>query len=164
MRYLEFERKVPEAIKSDLIWQWSVYRCALFLGELCWHDVSKLVNDPRTAHMTGRLYDAIGAIGADLAGAHARTPGKERAAILEKCLGSARQGRHWYYEGRHVLSTKVVDHRLHLLSLICRLVAGPVAISGTPILREPSPPYGSETLESRAALISSDWLEDAPVD
>ena len=42
MNYDEWEQTVPAEIRADKLWQMTVYRQALFLGELAWFDVCKL--------------------------------------------------------------------------------------------------------------------------
>jgi hypothetical protein len=46
----------------------------------------------------------------------------ESLPIYEYALGSTRESRHWYYQGRHVLSEKVAEHRINLLAEIARLL------------------------------------------
>ena len=50
MNYEEWEEGVPGAIKADSLWKMAAYRLALFLGDLGWHDVTKLMGDRRTIY------------------------------------------------------------------------------------------------------------------
>ena len=45
MKYEEWEQKVPSAIKDDPLWKMTVYRQALFIGDIGWFDVCKLAQD-----------------------------------------------------------------------------------------------------------------------
>ena len=101
MNYAEWEKRVPEAIREDVLWKMKVYRLSLFLSEISWEDVSKLAKDTRTKSLSNQLY---------------------RARFYEYSLGSARESRGWFYRGRHVLGEKVFEHRTRLLTEIIKLL------------------------------------------
>ena len=113
---------VPESIAADPLWKMKVYRLALFLGDLAWHDVTKLASDRRTVSLADQLFRASVSIGANVAEGYSRQSGRDRARFYEYALGSARESRHWYYEGRHVLSDRVTEHRVNLLAEIARML------------------------------------------
>jgi four helix bundle protein len=71
-----------------------LYRLALFLGDLAWHDVTKLVSDRRTVSLADQLFRAIGSIGANIAEGYSRQSGKDRTRFYEYALGSTRESRH----------------------------------------------------------------------
>jgi four helix bundle protein len=120
--FSEWLATVPETITNDPLWRMKVYRLALFLGDLAWHDVTKLVSDRRTVSLADQLFRAVGSIGANIAEGYSRQSGKDRTRFYEYALGSTRESRHWYYQGRHVLSEKVAEHRINLLAEIARLL------------------------------------------
>jgi four helix bundle protein len=120
--FSEWLATVPETITGDPLWKMKVYRLALFLGDLAWRDVTKLVSDRRTVSLADQLFRAIGSIGANIAEGYSRQSGRDRARFYEYALGSTRESRHWYYQGRHVLSDKVAEHRINLLAEIARLL------------------------------------------
>ena len=113
---------VPDTIAGDPLWRMKVYRLAVFVGDLAWHDVTKLVSDRRTVRLADQLFRAVGSIGANIAEGYSRRSGKDRVRFYEYALGSARESRHWYYMGRHMLPDKVVEHRMGLLVEVCRLL------------------------------------------
>jgi four helix bundle protein len=120
--FSEWLAMVPETITNDPLWRMKVYRMALFLGDLAWRDVTKLVSDRRTVGLADQLFRAVGSIGANIAEGYSRQSGKDRTRFYEYALGSTRESRHWYYQGRHVLSEKVTEHRINLLAEIARLL------------------------------------------
>jgi hypothetical protein len=63
---------VPETITDDPLWRIKAYRLALFLGDLAWHDVTKLVSDRRTVSLADQLFRAIDSIGANIAEGYSR--------------------------------------------------------------------------------------------
>ena len=99
-----------------------VYRLAVLVGDLAWHDVSKLVQDMRTVGLGDQLYRAVGSIGANIAEGYSRRSGKDQARFYEYALGSAREARGWYYQGRYVLPEAVALHRIQSLTRIIRLL------------------------------------------
>ncbi|MFO7538035.1 MAG: four helix bundle protein [Chloroflexota bacterium] len=122
MNYKDWEDQVFSEIKEDSLWKIECYRLSLFVSDIGWHDVSKLVQDGRTIKLSDQLYRALGSIGANIAEGFSRGTGKDRARFYEYALGSARESRDWYYKGRHILEETVVVHRIKLLSQIIRLL------------------------------------------
>jgi len=120
--YAEWEAQVPAAIKKDSLWRMQAYRRALFLGDLGWRDVTRLIGDRRTRALADQLYRAVGSISANLAEGYSRGTGRDRARFYEYALGSARESRDWYFKARYVLGDEILEHRLTLLSEIIRLL------------------------------------------
>lgn len=120
MNYEEWLAGVPKSITNDPLWRNEVYRLALFLGDLAWHDVSKLVKDRRTRSLADQLYRASGSISANICEGYSRASRKDQARFYEYALGSARESRDWYFKARNVLGATVFKHRVKLLVQIIR--------------------------------------------
>ena len=116
----EWLATVPLEIQNDTLWQTAVYRQAFFIGDIVWHDTSKLAQDTRTYSLSDQLYRATGGISATIAEGYGRISGKDQARYYEYALGSARESRDWYFKARHILGKIVVEHRLKLLEHIIR--------------------------------------------
>ena len=136
MNYEDWEREVPETITGDVLWKVKVYRLALFIANLGWYDITKLVQDRRTVSLSDQLYRALGSISANIAEGYSRSSNKDRARFYEYALGSARESRDWYYKGRHILSKSVTSHRLNLMTEIIRLLLVMVPDQRQTTLRE----------------------------
>jgi four helix bundle protein len=121
MTYDEWKATVPESIRGDAVWTMKVYRQSLFLIDLAWSDVSKLLKDRRTREVADQLYRAVDSIGANLTEGYSRSSGRDEARFYEYALGSARESRHHYFGGRHVLGDAVLSHRFAILAEIIRL-------------------------------------------
>jgi len=119
--YEEWEACVPEVIRCDSLWRNTSYRLGLFLSDLAWHDVTKLVGDRRTISLADQLFRATGNISSNIAEGYSRGTGKDRARFYEYALGSGRETRDWYFKARHVLGEKVSGHRMELAADIVRL-------------------------------------------
>ena len=137
----QWEAGVPDAITGDVLWRMTVYRLALYAGDLAWDDATVLHRDGRTRRVSDQLYRAVGSIGANIAEGYSRGSGKDRARFYEYSLGSAREARDWYYKARHKLGQDVTDARLALLADICRHLLGVIRNQPGRTLREPDVPY-----------------------
>lgn len=122
MDYEEWESKVPVAIKGDSLWKMEAYRLALFISDIGWQDVTKLLGDKRTKDLSSQLYRSLGSICANISEGYSRGTGKDRARFYEYTLGSARESRDWYYQGRHILGEATISHRILLITRIIKLL------------------------------------------
>jgi four helix bundle protein len=159
VKYSEWLNTVPETLKDDAVWTLSAYRYALFLSDLCWHDVTNLMGDKRTTELSSQLYDAVGSVGANLAEGYSRGSGRDRARFYEYSLGSARESRDWYFKTRHVLGEKVATHRLEFLGEIIRLTLTMIPDQRGSQLREEPAAYLAGNL-CREPDFSPSLLED----
>ena len=141
MNYEEWKEAVPEVIKGDSLWRVEAYRLGLFVADVGWHDVTKLMKDRRTLGLSDQLYRALGSISANIGEGYSRGTGKDRARFYEYSLGSARESRDWYYKGRRVLGESITRHRLGLLTQIIRLLLAMIPQQRGRILRESDTPY-----------------------
>jgi len=139
----DWEAALPDTLKADSLWKMTAYRLALFLGDIGWHDVTRLAQDRRTMALSDQLYRALGSISANLAEGYSRGTSKDRARFYEYALGSARESRDWYWKARHILGETVVDHRLQSLTEIIRLLLTMVPQQRGHTLREEGSPYTS---------------------
>jgi four helix bundle protein len=120
MNFKDWEESVPDEIRNDPLWEMQVYQHAVFLGEIAWIDTSKMIEDERLKSISDQLIRAVGSISANIAEGYSRGSGKDQARFYEYALGSARESRGWYYQGRRLLGEKVVNHRLKLIEGIIR--------------------------------------------
>jgi four helix bundle protein len=121
MTFEEWERGVPEPIRADSLWRVEAYRLGLFLSDLVWQDMNKLIRDRRTMGIADQMYRAAGNISSNVGEGYSRGTGKDRARFYEYALGSARETRDWYFKARHALSARVADHRIKLSTQIVKL-------------------------------------------
>ena len=122
MDFAEWVESVPREITQDSLWKMQAYQLGLFIAEIGWHDVTRLVADKRTISLSDQLYRALGSVSANVAEGYSRGTGKDRARFYEYALGSARESRDWYFKARHILPCDVVTHRLALMASIIRLL------------------------------------------
>ena len=122
MTFAEWQETVPGELKEDPLWRMEVHRLSVFVADLAWPDVTKLIKDGRTISLADQLNRAAGSVSANIAEGYGRQSGKDQARYYEYALGSAREARNWYYQSRHVLMEPVALHRIRLLTQIIRLL------------------------------------------
>ena|ERR1035437_434368 len=160
MNYLEWLKSVPVAIMGDPLWTVEAYRLGLFGADLGWHDVTKLMKDKRTLELSDQLYRALGSIGANISEGYSRGGGRDRVRFYEYALGSARESRGRYYDGRHMLGEPVAGHRIHLLTQIIRLLLRMVPDQRSVTFHEDGPAYRAD-LETTVQNLPSQATLDA---
>ena len=93
MTYEQWEADVPAFLTGDPLWSVTAYRKSLFLSDLAWPDVTRLVADRWTVALSDQLYRAVGSVGANLAEGYSRGSARDRVRFYEYSLGSARESR-----------------------------------------------------------------------
>ena len=144
MNYEQWAGEVPEEITGDSLWKMEAYRLALFVADIGWFDVTKLMRDKRTLDLSDQLYRSLGSVSANLAEGYSRGTGKDRARFYEYALGSARESRDWYYKGRHILGQEIATHRLAFLTQVIRLLLTMVPEQRSYTVREEAAAYGKQ--------------------
>lgn len=122
MRYDDWERGVPIDIRTDPIWSLRVYRVALYVAELASHDARRLVTNPVTEAIAGRLVASTVSIGAQIAAGYSRMGKRDRVPSYEKALGAAREARDWYLQSRLELGDNAVNARIATLTAVAKVL------------------------------------------
>src|SRR2546430_2230681 len=120
MTYDQWEAEVSNAIRGDTLWRLEVYRLALFLADLAWHDTAKLLKHRLARTFADQLLRSTGNISSTVGEGYSRGSSKVRCQYYEYALGSSRESRDWYFKARRALTPKVFDHRMQLCTRIIR--------------------------------------------
>jgi four helix bundle protein len=156
MNYPEWLKLVPKELSEDPLWRMEVYRLAVFAGDLGWFDVTKLTQDKRTLSLADQLFAALGSVSSNIAEGYSRSSHKDQARFYEYALGSAREARNWYFQGRHVLGEPVSSRRLKLLTQIIRHLLNIIPAQRAQALAEEPLPYRTD--------LSGSMLDEALVE
>ena len=78
---------------------------------------------------------------ANISEGYSRQSGKDQARFYEYALGSDREARGWYWQGRHVLTEEVAMHRIKLLTRIARLLLTMIPSERGYKMKEEHTPY-----------------------
>lgn len=143
MNYNKWINSVPSEIKDDSLWKMEAYRLSLFLSDICWYDITKLMKDRRTIKLSDQLYRAVGSISTNIAEGYSRGTGKDRARFYEYSLGSARESRDWYYKSRHILGDLVLKNRFTFTTQIIKLLLKMVPNQRQYKISEPDTEYST---------------------
>ncbi|MEM1012507.1 MAG: four helix bundle protein [Planctomycetota bacterium] len=119
MTFDDWQVTVPAGIREDALWRMEVYRQALFVADLSWHDSARLAEQKRFG-LADQLHRATGSVSANIAEGHSRSSMKDQCRFYEYANGSARESRDWYFKSRHALGESVVSHRIELLTSVIR--------------------------------------------
>jgi len=149
MNFDQWIAAVPPEITGDPLWRVRAYQLALFAADIGWKDVTKLFGDRRTLGLASQLYEALGSVGANISEGYSRGGGRDRVRFYEYALGSARESRTWYFDGRHILGEEVATHRMSLLSEIIRLLLTMVPDQRTQSFHEDDVEYSVSRIGSR---------------
>jgi four helix bundle protein len=152
MKYEEWEKLVPNELKKDSLWKMKAYKLGLYAADLGWMDANK-ISESHFFQVADQLLRSIGSISANLAEGYSRSTGKDRARFYEYALGSAREGRDWYFKARHILGNQVLNHRITLITDIIRLLLTIVPQQRGYVLRESAADY----------VVSEDYLTNVPL-
>ena len=167
MNYEQWLGSVPVEITGDPLWKVEACRLALFVAELGWHDVTKLIRDKRTMELSDQLYRALGSIGANISEGYSRGGGRDLAHFYEYALGSARESRGWHYHGRQLLGQTVAEHRMRLLTQIIRLLLTMIPDQRPAAFHEDSASYRADLEPADQQPLDRDelniLLESAPL-
>jgi four helix bundle protein len=122
MTYDDWEADVPDELKGDPVWKVEAYRLGLFLSDLSWEDVTKLFKDRRTVRFADQFSRSAPSVSSDICEGYSRATPMDRARFYGFALGSSRESRDWYYKSRHVLSERVVAHRMQIATQTVKLL------------------------------------------
>ena len=142
--YERWQGVVPSSIAFDALWKLTVYRKALFLSDMAWNDCTRLYKNKRTVSLADQLYRAIGSISANISEGYSRCTGRDRARFFEYALGSAREGRGWYFKGRHTLGYELAQHRSEQLAEVISMLLAIIPRQRTNGIREEPAIYKTE--------------------
>jgi four helix bundle protein len=116
--YEEWYKTLPAYLLNNPLMELKVYPKTLFLYDLVWFDCEILKKDVRGRALTYQLIQSAGSISANIEEGYGRGFGNDYARFLTIALGSARETQGRYGRARHLLSDKVVEHRIKLLDEI----------------------------------------------
>ena len=122
---LTWELSVPKAMREDPLWRFHAYRVALFVLYEAREDARRARAAARWRTMD-QVLRAVAAISANIAAGYGRTLPADRARFYEMALGSLRESIGWYDAARLLVAPAIVDHRIHQLAELRRMLCGAI--------------------------------------
>lgn len=120
--YGEWIGQIPNWVSSDPLWEFHVYRKALFLSDLAYQDCELLFKHNHGKHLVSQLLRSASSVSANIEEGYGRGYGKDYARFLRIAHGSARETRGWYYRLRDVFPAEVIEFRIALITEIIKLL------------------------------------------
>jgi four helix bundle protein len=122
LAYSDWLESVPDVLKQDSLWRVEAYRLSLYLSDCAWLDADTVARKRLARVYAHQLVRAVGSISANVAEGYSRRTGRERSQFYQYALGSAREGRDWYFKLRHVLDPETIAARLDPCTQVVRLL------------------------------------------
>jgi four helix bundle protein len=120
--YADWERRLPESVTTDSIWNVAAYRQALYARRCAWPDSVRIARHRLGEPIARQLYRSVASIAANIADGWSRTTGLDRARFFEYALSSAREAIVWYLAGVPILRSSLTMQRLSHLTEVRRLL------------------------------------------
>lgn len=121
MNIYEWAKSVPDEIVDDIPWKIEAYRISLYLSDLCWTDTFIIYKSKRYT-LADQLYRSISSISANIVEGYSRISQKDKVRFYEYALGSAREGRDWYFKARHLFPNDTYTERIAMLTSVIKLL------------------------------------------
>ena len=118
----EWLQSLPEYVRKSPLMEYNAYPKALFLYDLVWFDCEVLMKDVRGKALVTQLIHSADSVSANIEEGYGRGFGADYARFLIIALGSARETQGRYVRARHILSERVVEHRVKLLDEIIAML------------------------------------------
>lgn len=118
----EWKKLVPEAIRTEKVWQFTAYQKALYLYELTWADSGEWIKDVRGQALARQMIASADSICANIEEGYGRGFGKQLVYFYTIALGSARETKGRFYRARAFLSPQTLNDRLILAGEIVALL------------------------------------------
>lgn len=118
----EWQKQVPDAIRSERFWQLAAYQKALYLYDLAWRDTDKWLKDVRGRALAEQIIASADSISSNIEEGYGRGFGKQLIYFYTVALGSARETKGRYYRARYLLNEGILQERLQLASEVIALL------------------------------------------
>jgi four helix bundle protein len=120
--YDEWERTVPQALKSDALWRVQAYRLAHFLAACAALDTRRLLGDPRFHPHIDQLCRATASVSSNIAEGYPSESARDRARFYGYALKSLAESKSRYLHIRPAMEGHIIDDRFALMLSITRLL------------------------------------------
>ena len=118
----EWQKTVPETIRSEKFWLLIAYQKALYLYDLLWKDTESWIKDDRGQILSKQIVRSADSICSNIEEGFGRGYGKQFLQFYGYSLGSARETKGHLYRAKAFYDPETLQKRLHLASEVIALL------------------------------------------
>lgn len=118
----EWQKTVPERIRSEKFWSLIAYQKALYLYDLLWQDMEEWRKDERGQTLSKQIIGSSDSVCSNIEEGFGRGFGKQLLQFYVYSLGPARETKGRIYRARAFYSKETLHNRLNLASEVVALV------------------------------------------
>ena len=118
----EWQKTVPNTIRSEKFWSLIAYQKALYLYDLLWQDTEIWIRDERGQTLSKQIIGSADSVCSNIEEGYGRGYGKQFLQFYGYSLGSARETKGRLYRAKAFYAREILDKRLNLASEVVALV------------------------------------------
>lgn len=118
----EWQKSVPETIRSEKFWLLLAYQKALYLYDLIGKDTETWIKDDRGQILSKQIIGSADSVCSNIEEGYGRGYGKQFLQFYGYSLGSARETKGRLYRAKAFYTSEILHKRLNLASEVVALV------------------------------------------
>ena len=122
LNFAEWQKTVPDAIRSEKFWSLIAYQKALYLYDLLWKDNEIWLKDDRGQILSRQIIGSADPVCSNIEEGYGRGYGKQFLQFYGYSVGSARETKGHLYRAKAFYPPEILDRRLNLASEVVALV------------------------------------------
>ncbi len=122
LTFEEWQKTVPEIIRSEKFWLLIAYQKGLYLYHLLWKDTEEWRKDERGQVLSKQIIGSSDSICANIEEGFGRGLGKQLILFYVYSLGSARETKGRIYRAKEFYKPEILNRRLNLASEVVALI------------------------------------------
>jgi four helix bundle protein len=122
LNFEEWQKTIPETIRSEKFWLLIAYQKALYLYDLLWNDTQTWIKDERGQVLSKQIIGSADSVCSNIEEGYGRGYGKQFLQFYGYSLGSARETKGRLYRAKAFYPAEILHKRLLLASEVVALV------------------------------------------
>ncbi|HLF73932.1 MAG TPA: four helix bundle protein [Anaerolineales bacterium] len=122
LSFEEWQKTIPEAIRSERFWSLIAYQKALYLYDLLWQDTEVWLRDERGQALAKQIIGSADSVCSNIEEGYGRGYGKQFLQFYGYSLGSARETKGRIYRAKAFYPRDALNKRMHLASEVVALI------------------------------------------
>jgi four helix bundle protein len=122
LNFEEWQKTVPETVRSEKFWSLIAYQKALYLYDLLWQDTEIWMKDERGQALSKQIIGSADSICANIEEGYGRGYGKQFLQFYGYSLGSARETKGRLYRAKAFYPKETLLKRISLAGEVVALV------------------------------------------